>query len=507
MRNVTSLGAAALLTLTLVACGKEGGTTKNPDGSSIPGGALVDATKASEEAKKDFRAVVKKYESAKADGSVSGDECQRLSQDFMGVFKKHGKQMAIAYFNAGAIWEECGQIDKAEEIYQAMTRQVPKYDMSYNNLGVIYWNRAQEGRALDFFKKAVEVNPKTHAPRNNLAAALRDKYSNSPNQGDFDKAEGEIQRVLAVDSGNQVAYENLARLYYDRGRLKDKSYLVLANLVVTQGINVLKEEGRQSADLYNLAGLLRMQENNQVEALKAFKKAVEVDSKHSDANMNMALVSIRFRDYESAEKSLRVAMQDKRLRKDIESFLGLGVAQRGLRKYKEAEQAFRQAAKINSNDPRPLYNLGILYHEHLATREDLTLDGIKKHYTTAKDFYQQFVSKASGKKEYGETVSDAKARIDNIEESFRTWAEMAELERKAKELEELQRKQEEEERKSLLGAEERALEAAKRAEEAAKKKAEEASKAPPAAGAAKGPAAAGEKKDDAAGAADKGPKK
>ena len=79
-----------------------------------------------------------------------------------------------------------------------------------------------------------------------------------------------------------------------------------------------------------------------------------VDPNHSDANMNMALVAIRFRDYEAAEKSLKVALRDKRLSKDIETYLALGVAQRGLRKYDDAEKAYRQAAKIKGSDPRPL---------------------------------------------------------------------------------------------------------------------------------------------------------
>ena len=91
------------------------------------------------------------------------------------------------------------------------------------------------------------------------------------------------------------------------GRLKDKSYLLLSNLVVTQALRVLKDEGEESSEIYNLKGLLLMQDDNQVDALKAFKKAVEVEPQHVDANLNIAFIAIRFRDFDTAAKSLNLA--------------------------------------------------------------------------------------------------------------------------------------------------------------------------------------------------------
>ena len=176
--------------------------------------------------------------------------------------------------------------------------------------------------------------------------------------------------MLAVDSGNQLAYENLARLYYDRGRLKDKSYLLLAGLVIDQANRVLKKDNVESADLYNLRGLLLMQNDDQVNALRAFQKAAELDPQHADVHMNIALIAIRFRDYKTAEESLTVALKDQRQKKNIEAYLGLGVAQRGLRKYSEAEKSFKKAMDMSKSDPRPLYNLGILYHEHIAATQE-----------------------------------------------------------------------------------------------------------------------------------------
>ena len=106
--------------------------------------------------------------------------------------------------------------------------------------------------------------------------------------------------------------------------------------MVSQAIQVLKEEDKESADLYNLAGLLRMQDDDQIEALKAFKKATTVDEKHTDANLNIAFISIRFRDYETAEKSLDIALKDPKESENYEAVLAMGVAKRGLKKYAES---------------------------------------------------------------------------------------------------------------------------------------------------------------------------
>ncbi len=461
IQNIFGFIALSLALTTAAGCKKKNPDTQAPAGTA---GAATDPSKASAEAKKAFGDVGARYDKAKASGKLSAGQCESFSKDFAKVYKEYGSQMTIAWFNSGAVLEECGKTEEAEKIYEAIIKKEPKFDLAYNNLGVIYWNRKKESKALDYFKRAVEANPKTKAPRNNLAAALRDKYSSDPKSDDFSKAERNLQTVLAVDSSNQLAYENLARLYYDRGRLKDKSYILLADLVVTQSLRVFSETGVESPDIYNIKGLIFMERENQVDALKAFTKAASIKPDHADAHMNIAMISIRFRDYAQAEKSLNIALKDSRQKKNVETFLGLGVAQRGLRKYKDAEKSFKKAMDMSGKDPRPLYNLGVLYQGHIGPNSDG--DGIKEN-NTAKGFFSKFISKAGGDKEYSDIVADAKQRIENIEQYKKDLEEMKKLEAEAKKLEEIQKKQEAEERKRLLDLEKKARDAAAGASAAA----------------------------------------
>ena len=414
------------------------------------------------------------------DGTIEGAECGKTAGAFERVAKTHGKRMQIAQFNAAAIHEACGDKGKAKSMYEALAKD--NFHLALNNLGVMYWNEGKTKKAMEYFEKSVEADKKlAFAARNNLAAGLRDRYTSAdkPDKSVFEKAELQIQNVLAVDTSNQNAYENLARLYYDRGRLTDRSYLLLANLVVSQAITVLKEEGKESADLYNLAGLLRMQEDDQVEALKAFKKATTVDGNHTDANLNIAFISIRFRDYETAEKSLEIALKDPKESQNFEAVLAMGVAKRGLKKYAESEEFYKKASKLNPKDPRPYYNLGILQHEHVSgTKDDSKAQ--EAVFKVAKGHYKKFVDMAGSGKKWADLVDDAKGRMLIIDDAIVAFREAEKMAAEAKRLEELEKKQAEEERQRLLDLEKQALEAEKAAEaaaaEAEKKPADDAKK-------------------------------
>jgi len=463
MRNLTKFLGIGLLAISLSACGdKDKKDSKNPDGTTTgPGGKSSDPAKASAEAKEDFAKAVATYKSAKADGKVSGGECDKAAGAFTKVYKTHGKQMAVAQFNAGAVWHECGDSEKAEKIYREVMAANPKYDLPYNNLGVIYWKKGQDSKALDMFRKGVNANKRqAKAARNNVAGLARNVFRTNQSAEAFKEAESSIQTVLALDSNNQVAYENLARLYYDRGLLKDKSYFVLANLVVNQGIRVLKEQKLESSALYNINGLLILQQDDQVNALKSFKEATRVTPSHAEANLNIAFISIRFRDYAQAEKSFEIALKNPLYKKNIEAYIALGVAQRGLKKLKDAEKSYNKAAKLNSKDPRPYYNLGILYQEHFAVTDDIDEAGQKKAWNTAKKHYNKFISMSGGNKAMAEKVLVAKDSIANIDESFDIMKQMKILEAEAAKMAKLQAEQDRKERERLLKLEQQAMDAA-----------------------------------------------
>lgn len=367
-----------------------------------------------EQAQAQLADMLERHAAAIVDG-LDARECGELIEGFQALYERDDS-ILIARFNVAAIHEACGQANQAEAIYTELAEL--EFPAALNNLGVTAWDRGEHERAFGLFERAVAADA-THAvaARNNLAMALRERYARSHAAADFEQAERHLQSILAVDSSNKVAYENLTRLYYDRGRSQDASYLLLAELVITQAQRILEARGQQSGDLHNLRGLLLMEQDDQIQALRAFRRAVEVEPDHIDAHRNIAMIALRFRDYESAEHSLEVALAFESAAADIDAWIALGVAKRGLRKFDDAEQAYRRALALDSSDPRPWYNLGILAQEHrsgmLGDEQALTTA-----YELALENYRTFVDQAGASPRWRDAVADAKDRIAVVEDTI-----------------------------------------------------------------------------------------
>ncbi|MBL9101612.1 MAG: tetratricopeptide repeat protein [Myxococcales bacterium] len=434
MRFTAPFAGICTLALTLAAC-REQPTVPPGERPSEPAAPQADGpAPASAQARADFAKAAQAYVAARKDGALSPAECEAVTGEFSRVYRSHGASLAIAEFNAGVVWEECGQPERAETIYSGLVAAVPAFDLPYNNLGVLLWKKGQEDRALELFRQGVERGGlMVRAARNNVAGLLRDRYVERPDGGVFGEAETATQTVLAVDTSNKAAYENLARLYYDRGLRKDRSYLVLANLVVSQGMRVLKDRGVESADLYNTQGLLLLERNDQVSALRAFKEAARIEPSHVEASLNIGFISIRFRDYATAEAAFAAALRSPRQQRNIEVWLALGVAQRGLKKYKECEASYQQAIKLDAADPRAYFNLGVLYQDHIAVQSDVSLERSVELGEVARKHYRKFAEVAGKNRAYAERLLVSQDRIAILDENrdiARTTAELEEQVRK-----------------------------------------------------------------------------
>lgn len=370
---------------------------------------------ADEHARAQLEALHQRFELAANDG-LDEHECTTLTEDYQRLYERDPSLLA-ARFNVAVVWEACGQLDRAEAIYRELAER--QHPPALNNLGVLAWSRSDPQQASELFERAIAAD-RTHslAARCNLAMVAHEQYLQATSLADFESAELQLKNVLAVDSRHRLAYENLARLYYDRGRLGDPSYLMLADLVLTQAQRVLEADGVQSAELYNLRGLLWMQRDDPARAIRAFQQAVELDSKHADANRNVAMIAIRFRDYGLAKQALEVVMAQPEAAEDVEVWLALGVARRGLRDYGGAEAAYRHALKLAPDDPRPWFNLGVLAQDHRVELADQGEEWIGLA-NQATEHFRTFVAKANHPR-WREHVAEAKDRIAIAEDTIET---------------------------------------------------------------------------------------
>ena len=351
-------------------------TTAGGGGSETPG-RLVDPG---------IEDPVASFQDAKASGHLDPQNCQRHADAFDDRFQRSAH--AIHRFNAGVVWEACEQPERAAVAYRDVVRVDPKFSAAHNNLGNLAYQDDRVDEAIAHYERAVKAEPTSLPPRHNLAHIHRERYLDSADVAEFDMAQRRLQEVLAVDSDNLRGYEGLARLYYDRARTGDRSYALLANLVISQARRRESVGGTGSAELWNLGGLLAVLQHEPSRALKSFEEAIARDPDHVDARLNAALIELELRSFDGARRNLEAVAKLAKGGRATETALELGVAQRGLRDFAGAEAAYARAQQLAADDPRALYNLGILYQDHLGPAVD---SGGLRENEIARDRFQRFL--------------------------------------------------------------------------------------------------------------------
>ncbi|MGH1340750.1 MAG: tetratricopeptide repeat protein [Nannocystales bacterium] len=388
---------------------------------------------------------------ARADGTLDAASCRRHVAAFDRAFARTGK--AKDRFNAGVALEMCGTPKQAEAAYLDVVRVDPDFGLAYNNLGTLSYRAGDVDEAIRWYRRAHQREPRLVPSRLNLAHISRARYLDSGDVADFDRAQRSLQAVLALQSDNLTAYEGLARLYYERAVAGDRSYRLLADLVVTQAHRRANETGQESAELWNLQGLLALEGDEPTRALRAFEKAINLDPKHVDARLNAALLELELRNFASAEQNLEAVALLAAGGRKYEAAVALGVAKRGTRDFAAAEHAYAQAFELDDTDPRPLYNAGVLYQEHIAPASDG--NGVQEGEVAAA-YFERFAQAAKGDPRYADAVAASHHRLANLAEYASLVHDQLRLEADAAKLEAVQRAQEEARRSALLEMERKA---------------------------------------------------
>lgn len=399
--------ASVVLTALLFACGgpkPEPTTGPGGAGDGAGGGAALPAAPkrvVSKAAKADFKDAIRAYERAKKSGGINKSNCASLAGSFAEVFQDHPK-LAEAKFNEGVIWEECGDVGKAEAAYQALLRRHPKFGAALNNLGQIYFTRGNTGQAISYFNRAAQVkNSEAYA---NLAVIQRNQAIDGNVQAIKD-AINNVHRALAVDSFNIEAYATLALVLYDHS--KSNSQLEMARLICVQATKV----DENYAPIYNILGLILLQQGKVTPALAEFKKAVALNRNFLEAHMNIGAITLSFRDYKTAEESFNSVLSLNPVRKTkVDALVGLGVALRGQRKFREAMARYKEALALDPSNVGIAYNQGILVQDYMfdASNPARAIRDLQ----TAAGYLQKYI----GGGRDNAKLKDARRRVKNINE-------------------------------------------------------------------------------------------
>jgi tetratricopeptide (TPR) repeat protein len=137
--------------------------------------------------------------------------------------------------------------------------------------------------------------------------------------------------------------------------------------------------------------------------------------------MNLAAINLSFRGFDKAEGAYRKALEMHP--SDYDAHLGLALALRGQiddsnydTQVTAVQAEIDACKKIDSGRPDAFFNEGILTQEYKAKGAGGT-DKTVAVYEQAKQIFQTFIDKASGKSDYDGAVKKAKERMQDIDDT------------------------------------------------------------------------------------------
>jgi tetratricopeptide (TPR) repeat protein len=168
----------------------------------------------------------------------------------------------LNHFNLGVAFYNQKEFSKAIQAYRKVIELDPAYVEAYNNLGIIYQMSGEMERAFELYQKSIEINPRYQKGYNNLGILLFLK-------GRYGEAQEAFQKALAINSDNIESHINLGILFKKKG----EEGKAIESYRRALAINPLHNETH-----YNIA-LLYEQLDNLEMATTHYQKFIQLSSK------------------------------------------------------------------------------------------------------------------------------------------------------------------------------------------------------------------------------------
>ncbi len=167
----------------------------------------------------------------------------------------------------------------------------------------------------------------------------------------------ESSRLLIQNSNDFKALNALAMVYYKKGQFN-----------LAKNLLFRAQKNNPTFEVYSNLGIVLLANEEKNEALRQFKKALELNPNDFVSASNASSIYIKAYDYEKANLVLENSY--KRGIKDFRVLNNYAISLVGLGKYGNAESVYKAALKENSSSRELLFNFSILLIEHLKKNQE-----------------------------------------------------------------------------------------------------------------------------------------
>jgi Flp pilus assembly protein TadD len=177
---------------------------------------------------------------------------------------------ARPYNNLGAALGDYGQHEKAVEYYRKALQINPAYAEAHGNLGYDLAVLGNLSEAEKHLRKALEIHPKFYEARNNLGIVLTLQRHNG-------EAVEQLQAAIAINPDLPDAHNNLGTALKQLGRFQEAKRHYASALQIDP----------QFAAAHNNLGLILAEEGRYDEAIYHFSEAVRINPDFEKAKINL----------------------------------------------------------------------------------------------------------------------------------------------------------------------------------------------------------------------------
>ncbi|MFC2104665.1 tetratricopeptide repeat protein [Bacteroidota bacterium] len=217
-----------------------------------------------------------------------GAEKYTESKTFFTEDIKNGSENFESYVHLGKILAHEGNFEKATEMFIKSVEINPQSSDAHLWLGISYLGQMQNasfmeqgiysGKALDNYKKAIELDPYNIEARIRLA----NYYINAPSiaGGSVKRAKEQAEEIIKYSPSE--GQKLMAEIYIKEDKM---------DLALEMYSELIKNEPNNT-DLYYQLGMLHQKTKNFEEAFNTFEKALKIDPKAFDSMYQIGRTSV-----------------------------------------------------------------------------------------------------------------------------------------------------------------------------------------------------------------------
>lgn len=225
----------------------------------------------------------------------------------------------------------------------------PKFAPAWLSLGAL----AERAGELDRAQQAYEAGLR-HAPQDNgltvaLASALRQR-------GKYKEAEALCLEVVRRDSNSIRAYDELGQVYYAKGDYALAKFAYDRAFYAVPGAN---DDPRMHAHV----GAVHLALKDSVKARSSMERAIQMDPNLVSARLALSAFHMDNHDWNATLETLEPARQ--LAPRNASVLMNLGTAYRGLGRLEDAKATWEKALELDPSNLDPMLNLAILYGDAL----------------------------------------------------------------------------------------------------------------------------------------------